>query len=61
MVLISNETAISDLYCCHSVKLYALAAQAFQSQQSGAVTRMIRLCQVQLSQKEWAIGAFHCE
>jgi len=39
----------------HSVKLCALAAQAFLSQQRGTVTRMWRSCQVQLSQKEGAI------
>ena len=41
---------ISIVACCHSVKLCALAAQAFRSQQNGAVTRMWRSCQVQLSQ-----------
>jgi len=29
---------ISIVFCCHSVKLCALAAQALQSQQSGAVS-----------------------
>jgi len=32
--------------CCYNVKLCALAAQAFQSQESGAVTRRWRWCQV---------------
>ena len=41
---------------CHSVKVCALAALPFQSQQSGALTRMWRWCQVQPSQKERAIG-----
>ena len=43
---------------CHSVKVCALAALPFQSQQSGALTRTWRWCQVQPSQKERAIGAF---
>ena len=42
---------------CHSVKVCALAVLLFQSQQSGALTRMWRWCQVQPSQKERAIGA----
>ena len=48
------------LYCCDSGKLCALAAQPFQSQQCGALTRMWRWYQVQPSQKERAIGAVHC-
>jgi len=44
-----------------SVKLYILAAWAFQSQQSGALTRMWGWCQVQHSPKECAIGAVHCK
>jgi len=32
---------------CNSGKLCALAARPFQSQQSGALTRMWRWCQVQ--------------
>jgi len=52
---------ISIVACCHSVKLCALAARLFQSQQSDALTRMWRWCQVQSSQKECAIGAVHCE
>jgi len=44
---------------CHSVKVCALAALPFQSQQSGAWTRMWRWCQVQPSQKERAIGAVY--
>ena len=47
---------ISIVACCHSVKLCALAARVFRSQQNDAVTRMWRSCQVQLSQKECAIG-----
>jgi len=47
--------------CCHSVKLCALAAQLFQSQQSVALTRMWRWCEVQPSQKERAIGAVRCK
>jgi len=38
-----------------------LAAQAFQSQQNGAVTRMWRRCQLQHSQKQCAIGVVHCK
>jgi len=41
------------------MKLCALAGQTFQSQQNGAVTRMLRWCQVQPSQKERAIGMVH--
>ena len=48
---------ISIVTCCHSVKLCAHAARAFQSQQGGALTRMWRWCQVQPSQKERAIDA----
>ena len=48
---------ISIVACCHSVKLWALAARAFRSQQNGAVTRMWRSCRVQPSHKEHAIGA----
>jgi len=46
---------------CNSEKLCALAAQPFQSQQSGALTRMWRWCQVQPSQKERARGEVHCK
>jgi len=46
---------------CHSVTLCAHAARPFQSQQSGALTRMWGWCQVQPSQKEHAIGAVHCK
>ena len=46
---------------CHSVKPCALAARPFQSQQSGALTRMWRWCQAQHSQKERAKGAVHCK
>jgi len=49
------QRMISIVACCHSVKLCALAARAFQSQQNGAVTRMWRSCQVQPSQKERAV------
>jgi len=57
---------------CHSVRVCALAAlpfqsrfiqllnkqrSPFQSQQSGALTRMWRWCRVQTSQKDRAIGA----
>ena len=52
---------ISIVAWCHSVKFCILAAWAFQSQQSCALTRMWRRCQVQLSQKECAIGAVHCK
>ena len=52
---------ISIVACWHSVKFCTYAAQAFRSQQNGAVTRMWRSCQVQPSQKEHAIGAVHCE
>ena len=44
-----------------SVKLCAFAARPFQSQQSGALTRMWRWCQVQPPQKERAMGAVHCK
>jgi len=50
-----SRCAISIVACCHSAKLYAFAAQAFWSQQNGAVTRMWRLCQVQPSHKECAV------
>jgi len=43
------------------VKLCTLATQAFQSQQSGAVTKMWWWWQVQPSQKECALGAVHCK
>jgi len=42
----------SNIACCHSVKLCALAARPFQSKQCGALTRMWRWCQVQPSQKK---------
>ena len=47
--------------CCNTGKLCVLAARPFQSQQSGALTRMWRWCQVQPSQKERAMGAVHCK
>ena len=46
---------------CDSGKLCTLAAQPFQSQQSGALTRMWMWCQVQPSQKERATGGVHCK
>jgi len=46
---------------CHSVQVCALAARPFQSQQSGALTRMPRWCQVQPSQRERSIGVVHCK
>ena len=45
------QRGASIVACCHSVKLCILAAWAFQSQQSGALTRMWRWSQVQLSHK----------
>ena len=54
-----STTWISIVACCHSVKLCTLAARPFQSQQSGALTRIWRWCQVQPSQKERAIGVVH--
>jgi len=48
---------ISVVACCHIVKLCIFVAWAFQPQQSGALTRMWRWCQVQHSQKECAIVA----
>ena len=56
----SAQCGITNVACCHSVKLCALAARLFQSQQSDAVTRMWRWWEVQPSQKECAIGAVHC-
>ena len=50
---------MSIVACCHSVKLCILAAWAFQSLQSGPLTRMWRWCQVQPSQKECATGTVH--
>jgi len=57
----SARRGISIVACYHSVKLCILGAWAFPSQQSGALTRMWRWCQVQLSQKECAIGAVQCK
>jgi len=51
----------SIVACCHSAKLCAYAARDFLSQQNGAVTRMWRLCGVQPSHKESAIGAVRCK
>jgi len=52
-----------DLYCCllPQCEICIHSAWAFQSQQTGALTRMWRWCQVQPSQKECAIGAVHCK
>jgi len=52
-----------DLHCClvQQWEFSALAARPFQSQESGALTRMWRWCQVQPSQKKHAIGAVHCK
>jgi len=61
LVSTSNNRVISIVACCYSVKLYTHAARAFQLQQNDAVTMMWRSCQLQLSQKECAIGAAHCE
>ena len=55
------QRVISIVACCHSANLCAHAARAFQSQQNGALTRIWRLCQVQPSHKERAIGAVHCK
>ena len=52
---------ISVVACYHSVKLCAIVARAFWSQQNGAVIRMWRSCQVQPSQKGRAIGAVRCK
>ena len=55
----NNMSTLWDLHCClvpQRVKLCAHAALPFHSQQSGALTRMWRWCQVQPSQKERAIG-----
>jgi len=49
----------SIVACCNSVKLCALAARVFRSQQNGAVTRMLRSFCVKPSEKECAIGAVH--
>ena len=56
-----SQRGIFTVACCNSGKLCALAARRFQSQQSGALTRMWRWCQVQPSQIECAIGAVHCK
>jgi len=52
---------ISIVACCHSVNLSILATWDFQSQKSGALTRMWKWCLVQPSQKECAIGGVHRE
>jgi len=51
----------SIVACCQSVKICALAARAFRSQQNGTVTRMWRSCRVKPSQKELAIGVVRCK
>jgi len=51
----------SIVACCHSAKLCAYAARDFRSQQNGAVTRMWRLCWIQPSHKEHAIGVVRCK
>ena len=56
-----SRRGIFTVAWCDSVKLCALAARRFQTQQSGASTRICRWCQVQPSQKERAIGAVHCK
>jgi len=56
-----SRRVISIVACCHSVKLCAHATRAFRSQQTGAVARTWRPCQVQVSQKERALGAFRCK
>ena len=56
-----SRWVISIVVCYHSVKLCALAAQDFRSQQNGVVTRMRRLCCVKPSQKERAIGVVRCK
>jgi len=53
----SRRVISINIACCHSVKLCALATQAFRLQQNGAESRMWRSCQVQPSQKEHAIDA----
>jgi len=52
---------ISIVACSHSVKLCALAARPFQSQQSGTLIRMWWWWQVQSSQIELAICSVHCK
>jgi len=49
---------ISIVVCCHSVKLCALAAPVFRSQQNGALTKIWRQRQVQpfIYKKERAVG-----
>ena len=41
-----SRRVISVVACCHNVKLCALAAGAFRSQQNGTVTRMRSSCEV---------------
>jgi len=52
-----------DLYCCLLPQCEALRTcrSGFRSQQNGAVTGISRLCQVQTSQKECAIGPVRCK
>ena len=56
-----STTGIFIVAWCDTAKLCALADRPFQSQQSGALTRMWRWCQVQPSQKECALRAVHCK
>ena len=56
-----SRRVISIVACCRGAKLCAHAAQDFQLQQNGAVTRMWRSCQGQPSHKERAIGVVRCE
>jgi len=52
---------ISIVACCGGAKLSPHAAWDFQSQQTGAVTRMWRSYCVQPSHKEHAIGVVRCK
>ena len=56
-----TRRGISIVACCNIVKFCALSVRPFQSQQSGALTRMLRECQVQIAHNEHEIGAVHCE
>ena len=47
----SDSGAWTLVVCCYNAKLCAHAARAFRLQQSGAVTRMSRLCQVQTEKR----------
>jgi len=52
---------ISIVACCRGAKLCAHAARDFRSQQNGAVTRMLRSCQVWPSHKERVISVVRCK